>query len=368
MATASKAAGISLVNVTKRYGDFVAVDHVNLSVRPGEFLTLLGPSGSGKSTTLMMIAGFEMLTAGEIRLDERDITFVPPNQRNLGVVFQNYALFPHMTVEENVAFPLSIRKLSRQETRQRVGRVLDLVQLSRFGRRYPRQLSGGQQQRVALGRALVYEPPVVLMDEPLGALDRKLRESMQLEIKHLQQSLGTTVIYVTHDQEEALTMSDRIAVMRDGRVEQCGPPDEIYEQPATPFVAGFLGEANFLHGVAAGQGGGGISITLAEGVTVRGVSPVPVASGQAVQMAIRPERLATVPAGTAVPPDSNALPAVVKEVVYLGEAIKLRLQAKGIDQTVVVKHANRGDRPAPRLGEEVTVVWASAMTWVYPQT
>ena len=227
----------------------VAVDGVSLDIAPGEFVTLLGPSGSGKTTTLMMLAGFEIPTAGEIYVDEDPIASVPPYRRNIGMVFQNYALFPHMTVGENIAFPLQMRKMSRAEITRQTTAVLALVGLPGYEGRYPRQLSGGQQQRVAVARALVFNPRVLLMDEPLGALDKQLREHLQLEIKALHDQLGVTIIYVTHDQEEALVMSDRIAVMNDGRIEQCGLPTELYDEPSTRFVATFIGESNFIDGV-----------------------------------------------------------------------------------------------------------------------
>src|SRR5215216_3040300 len=238
--------------IEKRYGSVIAVDGVSLDIAPGEFLTLLGPSGSGKTTTLMMLAGFEIPTAGEIFVDEDPIASVPPYRRNIGMVFQNYALFPHMTVGENIAFPLQMRKMSRAEITRQTTAVLALVGLPRYEGRYTRQLSGGQQQRVAVARALVFNPRVLLMDEPLGALDKQLRESLQLELKRLHERLGVTIIYVTHDQGEALVMSDRIAVLHRGRIEQIGLPTELYERPATRFVAAFLGESNFLAGRVVG--------------------------------------------------------------------------------------------------------------------
>ncbi|WP_458176725.1 ABC transporter ATP-binding protein [Bradyrhizobium sp. 14AA] len=238
--------GIVLHKLHKQYGRATAVNDVSLSVAPGEFISLLGPSGSGKTTTLMMIAGFEMPDSGQVLLDERDITRLPPHRRELGVIFQNYALFPHMTVAENVAYPLRMRRLAKPEIEARVRRVLDQVHLSALASRYPHQMSGGQQQRVAIARALVFEPPVLLLDEPLGALDRKLRQHLRNEIKILHKEVGKTMIYVTHDQDEALAMSDRVAVMHEGRIRQVSAPQEIYRRPADLFVAGFVGEVNLI--------------------------------------------------------------------------------------------------------------------------
>ena len=256
--------------VSKRYGQSVqAVRQLDLEIRRGEFLTLLGPSGSGKTTALMMLAGFEDTTEGEILIDGRRIDNVPANRRGIGMVFQNYALFPHMTVAENLAFPLEVRKLGREEVGRRVRNVLDMVQLPEFGNRRPAQLSGGQQQRVAVARALIFEPNLVLMDEPLGALDKQLREQMQFEIKDIHARLGVTFVYVTHDQTEALTMSDRIAVFNAGRIEQLSTPRELYERPAASFVASFIGENNRMAGrVLANSEQGAVSVRLDDGDVV----------------------------------------------------------------------------------------------------
>lgn len=244
--TDAKTGGIALHKLQKRYGSAIAVDDVSLSVSPGEFISLLGPSGSGKTTTLMMIAGFEIPDSGQVLLDQNDITRLPPHRRELGVIFQNYALFPHMTVAENVAYPLRMRRLARLEIEARVRRILDQVHLGAYAARYPHQMSGGQQQRVAIARALVFDPPVLLLDEPLGALDKKLREHLRNEIKTLHKEVGKTMIYVTHDQDEALAMSDRIAVMHEGRIRQVSAPKDIYRRPADLFVAGFVGEVNLI--------------------------------------------------------------------------------------------------------------------------
>ena len=262
-------AGVRFDNVQKSYdGETLVVDGLNLDIAPGEFLTMLGPSGSGKTTTLMMLAGFEPATHGEIFLNDQPINNVPPHKRGIGMVFQNYALFPHMTVAENLAFPLSVRKTPRAEIEAKVARALEMVELPDFGNRRPAQLSGGQQQRVAVARALVFDPALILMDEPLGALDKQLREQMQYEIKHIHANLGVTVVYVTHDQSEALTMADRICVFDKGIVQQLSTPDELYEKPANSFVAQFIGENNRLSGTVTDVSGDECRVDLDGGGTV----------------------------------------------------------------------------------------------------
>ncbi len=283
----SRSQGVGLHEVCKNFGPVAAVVSVSIAVQPGEFLTLLGPSGSGKSTTLMLIAGFELPTSGEITIGPRRVNGVPPQHRNLGLVFQNYALFPHMTVFENIAYPLRARRWSAAAISRAVSRILEKVRLQGFESRYPSQLSGGQQQRVALARALVFDPPVLLMDESLGALDKKLREQLQIEIKRLHKELGITVVAVTHDQSEALTMSDRVAVMNEGRIVQVGSPEELYERPATRFVADFVGETNFfdirVHATDA------LSAFTSGGWRIELVTPqVP---GSRLTVALRPERI-----------------------------------------------------------------------------
>src|SRR5499427_1828956 len=355
-------AALELLRVSKTFGPVIAVDGVSLTVAPGEFLTLLGPSGSGKTTTLMMIAGFESATAGEIMLDGRPLTRVPPYRRNLGMVFQHYALFPHMTVYDNVAFPLRTRGATRTETNQRVAEALDRVHLPGYGARFPAQLSGGQQQRVALARALAYRPPVLLMDEPLGALDKKLREQMQLEIKHIQRELQLTVIYVTHDQEEALTMSDRIVVMRHGRVVQLGPPEDLYERPIDRFVADFIGQSNFLEvtvrsvqdGIATAVTDDGLDVSLAVGEGG--------AQGTRVTLAIRPERVRLARAGrpirTPTLPDASAYrwwDGVIEEVVYIGATRKYQVRVRS--QVLVAQQQAGADVSGLRAGERVNVGW-----------
>ncbi|MFO7273171.1 MAG: ABC transporter ATP-binding protein [Sphaerobacter thermophilus] len=346
-------ARLQLIDLTKTYGDVVAADRVTLDIAPGEFITLLGPSGSGKTTTLMMIAGFVTPTSGQILVNGDDIAFRAPHKRNIGMVFQNYALFPHMTVAENIAFPLKMRKWSRNRIQEAVDEVLRLVRLSGYGERYPRQLSGGQQQRVALARALVFRPPVLLMDEPLGALDKKLREEMQLEIKHIQEATNITTVYVTHDQEEALTMSDRIAVMRDGRIEQVGSPRDLYERPASAFVAGFLGDSNFLEGRVDIVDGASVLITR-EGFRVRLPSGAELQPGEQIGVALRPERIRV---GT---PDGKdtVLQGILDEVIYVGDSSKLRVRvADGC--YLVAKEQNQDGTRHWRRGESVHLAWNS---------
>jgi spermidine/putrescine transport system ATP-binding protein len=310
-------ADVVLRNVSKVFDNaVVAVDNVSLAVEPGEFFSLLGPSGCGKTTTLRMIAGFEMPTSGEIYIEGRLMGETPPFRRNVNTVFQNYALFPHMTVADNVAFGLRMKRVPREETARRVREALQLVRLAGFEDRYPRQLSGGQQQRVALARALVNRPRVLLLDEPLGALDLKLRKEMQLELKHLQMSVGITFIYVTHDQEEALTMSDRIAVMNAGRVLQIGTPLEIYERPSNRFVADFIGESNFLDGRVSALEGERATVVVDERLTVPARAPDGLVVGERVTVAIRPEKVQLCPPG--VEGSGGQIRGRVEELVYIG--------------------------------------------------
>ena len=322
-------------NICKTYdGRSQVVRDLNLSVERGEFLTLLGPSGSGKTTSLMMLAGFEMPTSGEIYLDNKPFSGLPPHRREIGMVFQNYALFPHMSVGENIAFPLQVRRLDRQEIVTRVRRALDMVQLPGVIDRKPAELSGGQQQRVALARALVYEPAIVLMDEPLGALDRQLREGMQIEIKSLHQRIGVTMIYVTHDQQEALTMSDRIAVFNGGVIEQLAVPKTLYDVPANAFVAGFVGENNLLRGRLARRIGDEGEVDMPGIGLIRGRLGE-VAEGQPVVLAIRPEKIA-LGTGSCPPGEGNRLSGNLIERIYLGDQTKLTIQLPD-RQTVTVK-------------------------------
>ncbi|MGH6946392.1 MAG: ABC transporter ATP-binding protein [Kiloniellales bacterium] len=341
-------------NVQKSYdGETLVVQDLDLEVRRGEFLTLLGPSGSGKTTTLMLLAGFEMPTRGAILLDGRDVGGLPPHRRGLGLVFQNYALFPHMTVAENLAFPLKVRRLPTAEVESKVKRALEMVKLGGFGARRPAQLSGGQQQRVALARALVFEPKLVLMDEPLGALDKQLREHMQLEIKHLHQQLGVTVVYVTHDQGEALTMSDRIAIFDDGAIQQLGTPHEIYESPATAFVAQFIGENNRIAGRVSAANGLLADVEVAGCGTVKATLGCKTEVGNRTLVSLRPERVTIDGAGHA---GDNRFPARVEEVIYLGDHVRLRVNALGRDDFVVKLPAARRDF-LPDPGDSITVAW-----------
>ena len=287
-------AAVNVRAVVKRYGAVAAVDRVSLDVKAGEFVSLLGPSGSGKTTLLMMIAGFEVPDDGRIEIGGRDMTRVDANHRNLGMVFQKYALFPHMSVAENIAFPLRMRKADKATIRTKVANALEIVRLGGYGERQITQLSGGQQQRVALARATVFDPPVILMDEPLGALDKKLREHMQIEIKQLQRQLGATVIYVTHDQQEALTMSDRVAVMNNGRIEQLSPPRELYDRPASIFVADFVGDTNLIKGTVTARDGDIVELTLPTGDRVKGRAERAgglLALGDAAVLSVRPEKI-----------------------------------------------------------------------------
>jgi putative spermidine/putrescine transport system ATP-binding protein len=348
---------VQLRHVRKTYdGASLVVHDLSLDIARGEFLTLLGPSGSGKTTTLMMLAGFEQPTSGEILLDGRNIARLPAHRRGIGVVFQNYALFPHMTVAENVGFPLSVRHVGRAERRERVERALEMVRLAGYGDRRPAQLSGGQQQRVALARALVFEPKLVLMDEPLGALDKQLREEMQLEIRHIHERLGVTMVYVTHDQSEALTMSDRIAVFHQGVVQQLAGPETLYEDPANAFVARFIGENNRLPGtVAASEPGGNdlVQVRL-DGGQVVGARLADARMGERCIVSVRPERIEVAPAGQGL--SEGALPARVVEAIYLGDHLRLRLSlSDGAELTVKRPAASGLAGLAP--GSDAVIAW-----------
>ncbi len=340
--------------VQKSYdGENLVVKDLNLSIGKGEFLTMLGPSGSGKTTCLMMLAGFETATHGDIRLDGKPINNISPHKRGIGMVFQNYALFPHMTIAENLAFPLEVRKMGKSEREERVQRALDLVQMGEFGGRRPAQLSGGQQQRVALTRALVFEPDLVLMDEPLGALDKQLRETMQFEIKRIADDLGITVVYVTHDQTEALTMSDRVAVFEDGRIQQLAPPDELYEAPRNSFVAQFIGENNTLEGVVQDIKGDICLVKLDDGSLID-AKPVNVTTaGERTTVSIRPERVEINPE---LGEDAHLLKAEVLEFIYMGDVFRTRLRVAGNDN-FIVKTRNRADQARLEPGTTVNIGW-----------
>jgi putative spermidine/putrescine transport system ATP-binding protein len=348
---------VAFEHVQKSYdGETLVVKDLSLAIPKGEFLTMLGPSGSGKTTCLLMLAGFESATHGEIWLDGRPINNVAPHRRGIGMVFQNYALFPHMTVAENLAFPLRVRGKGRAEIEAKVKRALEMVELPQMGTRRPAQLSGGQQQRVAVARALVFEPDLVLMDEPLGALDKQLREQMQYEIKHIHQNLGVTVVYVTHDQGEALTMSDRIAVFNDGVVQQLSTPDELYERPVNSFVAQFIGENNRMDGTVRSVANGVCAVEIAGGHTVTAAHVNTGGAGARTTLSIRPERVALEPDPGAVP---VRLDARIEELIYHGDHIRVRLNVAGTPD-FIVKVPNRLGRRDLAVGEAVAIGWDPA--------
>jgi spermidine/putrescine ABC transporter ATP-binding subunit len=363
VATAGVRGGrLTLTRLTKRYPGTTAVDAINLEVQRGEFLTLLGPSGSGKTTTLMMVAGFTPPSEGEIAIDDRPITGVAPERRNIGVVFQNYALFPHMTVFDNVAFPLRMRRQPRAEIRKKVIRTLDMVHLAGLTTRLPRQLSGGQQQRVALARALVFDPGLLLMDEPLGALDRNLRDQMKLEIKRIHRGLGVTVLYVTHDQEEALIMSDRVALMSHGKIAQLGSAEDLYERPASRFVAEFIGESNLLEGRVEVTDGGAAFAVAGARLPATPRSSMPRAVGPCTLM-VRPEKITIQPARS--DPDGG-LGGTVEEVTYVGEFTRYRVRVIP-DVVLVVKTANTHATFRAKPGDAVRLRWAAADSYLVPR-
>jgi len=340
---------VVLVDLVKRFADVTAVAGINLSMPSGEFFSLLGPSGCGKTTTLRLIAGFERPDEGQILLDGVDMVQTPPHKRNVNTVFQNYALFPHLSVAENVAFGLRYKEVSKQDAKKRVADSLELVRLQGLERRRPSQLSGGQQQRVALARALILNPAVLLLDEPLGALDAKLRKALQIELKALQEEIGITFIYVTHDQEEALTMSDRLAVMSNGRVEQIGTPSDVYEEPTTAYVADFLGVSNLMDANVTGAGAGGAAVRLGEFDLVAAQGDTDMQGD--VKMVIRPERVQLEPAGTS---GRNRVPGMVERVVYVGSIMQVIVHlAPG--QTVQAWVQNKGEALPYAQGEAVAV-------------
>ncbi len=353
----TSSAFVEFERVQKSYdGETLVVKDLNLSIGKGEFLTMLGPSGSGKTTCLMMLAGFETATHGEIRLDGREINNIPPHKRGIGMVFQNYALFPHMTVAENLAFPLEVRKIGKSDREAKVKRALDMVQMGAFGGRRPAQLSGGQQQRIALARALVFEPELVLMDEPLGALDKQLREHMQFEITRLAHNLGITTVYVTHDQTEALTMSDRVAVFDDGRIQQLAPPDELYEKPLNSFVAQFIGENNTLEGMVESINGSKCTVRLGDGEVIDAVPVNVTEAGQKTRVSIRPERVEI--NKSRLHPDAHTVHAEVLEFVYMGDIYRTRLRVAG-NENFVIKTRNAPDQVRLTPGTQIEIGWRS---------
>ena len=351
----SSDAFVAFERVQKSYdGENLVVKDLNLSMPKGEFLTMLGPSGSGKTTCLMMLAGFETATHGDILLDGTSINNIPPHKRGIGMVFQNYALFPHMTVAENLSFPLEVRKMGKSEREAKVKRALDMVQMGAFGGRRPAQLSGGQQQRIALARALVFEPELVLMDEPLGALDKQLREHMQFEITRLAHDLGITTVYVTHDQTEALTMSDRVAVFDDGRIQQLDPPDTLYEEPKNSFVAQFIGENNTLEGVVTEMSGDKCVVKLDDGELID-AKPVNVSQvGDRTRVSIRPERVEF--NKERLQEGAHTLKAEVLEFIYMGDIFRTRLRVAG-NEEFIVKTRNAPDQVRLLPGQQIEIGW-----------
>ena len=345
---------LQINKLRKTYGKFTAVKDIQLDIRKGEFLTLLGGSGSGKTTTLLSVAGFLEPTSGEILLNGDSILDKPAHKRNIGMVFQQYSLFPHMTIFDNVAFPLKMRKVGKAEIKERVKNILNLVELDSFAKRKPNQLSGGQQQRVALARALVFEPNILLMDEPLAALDKKLRETMQMEIRDLHEKLGLTIIYVTHDQEEALKMSDRIAVFNKGSIEQIGTPEDLYDRPESQFVAQFLGNSNAIHGTVSETEEGYVTITNSHDNTFKASTDYTYSNGDTVVVMIRPEKVDI----SKTKKDSlNRIEATVSEMIYLGESYRYILKTATGEEVIVKKQIRYVDETVFQIGDTVYVTW-----------
>jgi len=357
---------VRLVDVVKKFGDQVAVDRINLEVHDGEFFSLLGPSGCGKTTTLRMIGGFEAPTSGLIELQGQDVTWLPPFKRNVNTVFQNYALFPHLTIFENVAFGLRRRGIKGAEIKSRVTEMLSLVELPGYEARKPNQISGGQAQRVALARALINRPAVLLLDEPLGALDLKLRKQMQVELKRIQQEVGITFIYVTHDQEEAMTMSDRIAVMNQGHYEQLGDPESLYERPTTRFVASFLGISNLLPARVTGSDGTYAQATLVDDTAIR--VPRALVDGQSrLSIGVRPEKIRLSQLTVAAPAGHNRLTGVVRDASYLGVSTQYLVVSPGGTLTVYEQNVERATRAELwSRGDEVQMTWSPDHSFVVP--
>jgi putative spermidine/putrescine transport system ATP-binding protein len=348
---------IEVSGVAKRYGTSLAVSDVSFGVEQGHVLSLLGPSGCGKTTVMRMIAGLIQPSAGSISIKGRPVNQIPVHRRNVGMLFQNYALFPHLNVSRNIAFGLEMRRQSKQDAARKVEQALAMVRLEAFGERFPHQLSGGQQQRVALARALVIEPTVLLLDEPFGALDKKLRENMQIEMRQLQQRLGITTLMVTHDQDEALTLSDRIAVMNNGCIEQIGTPKEIYERPNTRFVASFIGTSNFFNGAVSRRDAGGYLVTSDDGVTLALDGPPPADSR--VTVALRPEAVRIKAVGAAEP-GPNQVRLIVEQIVYHGLSTHYHLRSRSGEALLAVRQNDNGDAPsAIEPGSEVQASWES---------
>ncbi|MFO1172264.1 MAG: ABC transporter ATP-binding protein [Hyphomicrobiaceae bacterium] len=351
---AASGSHVQFKDVQKSFdGETLVVKNLNLDIAKGEFLTLLGPSGSGKTTSLLMLAGFETPTHGSILLNGKPINALPPHKRGIGMVFQNYALFPHMTVEENLAFPLEVRRMSKADIDKKVQWALDLVRLPQMRKRRPSQLSGGQQQRIAVARALVFDPELVLMDEPLGALDKQLREQMQYEIKHIHENLGVTVVYVTHDQSEALTMSNRIAVFNDGVVQQLSTPAELYERPVNSFVAQFIGENNRIAGTVKAINGETCAVEIQGGPVVEALKINVAGQGKPTLISIRPERVELNPQASDI---VNRLSGTVAETIYLGDHVRVRVEVPG-SKEFIVKAPNKEGAGLLNAGQPVTVGW-----------
>jgi putative spermidine/putrescine transport system ATP-binding protein len=345
---------LKITGLTKRYGDFVALAPTDLEVAAGEFLTLLGPSGSGKTTLLSLIVGLATPDGGQLLINGKDVTHGAPYERDIGMVFQNYALFPHMTVAENIAFPLKMRKVDAASAKKRALEALELVRLPQVAQRYPKELSGGQQQRIALARCLVYKPSIVLMDEPLGALDKKLRDQMQLEIKRIHRELGTTIVYVTHDQEEAMTMSDRICLMNHGRIEQLGTPSDLYFRPRSMFVADFLGESNLLEGTVERADGGEVDVKLAQdGGRARAMAHAPLAAGSKVRVMVRPQNMAVRPDRA----EFNAVRGKVLDSMITGSLTKLYVESMGGGEPLVLCYPTSAADAPHAIGDDVTLHW-----------
>ena len=348
--------GLRLERLSKNFGEFIAVDDVNLHIRRGEFLTILGPSGSGKTTLLMIIAGFLEATTGDIHFDGLSIMSLRPEKRNFGMVFQGYALFPHMTVRQNIAYPLEVRKGARDEIVKRVDEMLELVQLETFGDRLPRQLSGGQQQRVALARALIFDPLVLLLDEPLGALDKKLRSNVQTQLKHLHRKVGKTFVYVTHDQEEALSMSDRVVIMNHGRVVQVGSPQELYERPSTVFASKFIGKSNILRGVVNQVDGNEVLYAIADKYFQQLVSNEKFSKNDEIILALRPEKI-KIARSKVASNEVNILVGRIIDITYFGSTISVNVETDSVGEFIVEVQAWNNQETLEE-GQEILLTWS----------
>jgi putative spermidine/putrescine transport system ATP-binding protein len=348
---------IAVRDVVKTYGNFHAADHISIDIQPGEFITLLGPSGSGKTTLLNLVAGFQTPNEGEILVDGKAIQSIPPHRRGFGMVFQSYALFPNMTVTQNVAFPLRMAGVDRATTERRVGETLEIMRLSEHAAKMPSQMSGGQQQRVAIARSIVMRPRVVLMDEPLSALDRRLRESIQIEIRDLHQTLGSTILFVTHDQGEALTMSDRIAVLESGKIVQIGTPVEIYRHPTNRFVASFVGESNLVDAEIVQKSGSTVTLKNRAGYTFEAETRDAASTGRATVL-VRPERITI-----SNEPAPNTIPVTVTSALFLGEILRIEVRMEG-GETLLIRCSDRFDRALPSVGDKLHAGWRAEDCWV----